>query len=85
MRRMTVRACAALLLASALALLRTRSWEIQGVTSVELDFPAVAKAGAGTVEWMIVEFDEYAGDIFDGIRKSYTYLTSRGLARGRSS
>jgi hypothetical protein len=31
-----------------------------------------------------VEFDEYRGDIFDGIRRSYTYLTERGLGEGKA-
>ena len=48
-----------------------------------LDFPAIVKAGAENIEWMIVEFDEYEKDIFDGMRKSYAYLTKNGLAKGR--
>lgn len=48
-----------------------------------MDFAAIASAGKGTVEWMIVEFDDYAGNIFDGIKESYTYLTSHGYAAGR--
>jgi sugar phosphate isomerase/epimerase len=48
-----------------------------------VDFPAIARAGGGNTEWMIVEFDEFAGDIFEGIRRSYTYLTASVLAEGR--
>ncbi len=48
-----------------------------------MDFPAVSKAGGRNTQWMIVEFDEYAGNIFDGIRESYSYLTRNRLARGR--
>ena len=48
-----------------------------------LDFPAIAKAGGRNIDWMIVEFDEYDKDIFDGIRKSYSYLTKKGLAEGK--
>jgi sugar phosphate isomerase/epimerase len=48
-----------------------------------IDFPAIARAGGGNTEWMIVEFDEYAGDIFEGIRKSYAYIAAEGLAAGR--
>jgi sugar phosphate isomerase/epimerase len=48
-----------------------------------LDFPAIVKAGGKNIEWMIVEFDEYDRDIFDGIKKSYTYLTKKGLAKGK--
>jgi len=48
-----------------------------------LDFPAIVKAGGKNIEWMIVEFDEYDKDIFDGIKKSYAYLTKNGLAEGK--
>ena len=41
------------------------------------------RAGGTNIKWMIVEFDEYANDIFDGIQKSYTYLTKNGLAEGK--
>ena len=49
-----------------------------------MDFPAIVKAGGNNIQWMIVEFDEYDKDIFDGIRKSYTFLTQRGFAKGKS-
>ena len=48
-----------------------------------VDFPAIARAAGGNTEWMIAEFDEYAGDIFDGIANSYAYLTGNRLAEGR--
>jgi sugar phosphate isomerase/epimerase len=48
-----------------------------------LDFAAIVKAGGKNIEWMIVEFDEYDKDIFDGIKKSYTYLTKNKLAEGK--
>jgi sugar phosphate isomerase/epimerase len=48
-----------------------------------LDLHAIAKAAGSNTEWMIVEFDEYDKDIFDGIAKSYRYLTKGGLARGK--
>ena len=48
-----------------------------------MNFGAIAKAGRNSVEWMIVEFDEYAKSIFDGIQQSYKYLTSNGYAVGR--
>lgn len=47
-----------------------------------LDFPAIAKAGGNNTEWMIAEFDEYAGDIFAGLQASYSYLTQHGLVHG---
>jgi len=49
-----------------------------------VDFPAIARAGGGNTEWMIVEFDEFAGDIFEGIKGSYAYLIANGLAEGRA-
>jgi len=48
-----------------------------------LDFPGIVKAGGKNIEWMIVEFDEYEHDIFEGIQKSYAYLTKNGLAKGK--
>ncbi|MGA9119924.1 MAG: sugar phosphate isomerase/epimerase [Bacteroidota bacterium] len=48
-----------------------------------MDFGAIATAGAGNTEWWIVEFDEYDKDIFDGIRQSYQYLSSKGYAVGK--
>jgi hypothetical protein len=47
-----------------------------------MDFPSIVKAGGSKIKWMIVEFDEYAGNIFDGVQKSYAYLTKNGLAKG---
>ena len=51
--------------------------------SGSLDFPAIVKAGGENIQWMIVEFDEYAGNIFDGLQSSYNYLTRNGLADGK--
>ena len=48
-----------------------------------MDFGSIVKAGGIHTEWMIVEFDEYEKDIFDGIQRSYAYLTSKGYATGR--
>ena len=48
-----------------------------------LNFPAIVKAGGENIRWMIVEFDEYEHDIFEGISRSYKYLTSHDLARGK--
>lgn len=50
-----------------------------------MDFPAIVEAGGEHIKWMIVEFDEYAGDIFDGIGQSYSYLTKNKLAKGAKS
>jgi sugar phosphate isomerase/epimerase len=48
-----------------------------------MDFRAIAKAGGKNTQWMIIEFDEFAKDIFDGIKKSYTFLVQNGLAAGK--
>ena len=48
-----------------------------------MDFPAIVKAGGDNTEWMIVEFDEYDKNIFDGIQASYAFLTGHGLAEGK--
>ncbi len=48
-----------------------------------MDFPAIAKAGGRNTRWMIVEFDEYDKSIFDGIGRSYSYLTKHRFATGR--
>jgi sugar phosphate isomerase/epimerase len=50
-----------------------------------LDFPAIVKAGGINTKWMIVEFDDYAGNIFDGIKSSYDYLIKNKLAKGNIS
>jgi hypothetical protein len=48
-----------------------------------LDFSSIVKAGGENIKWMIVEFDEYDKNIFDGIKKSYDYLTKNNLAEGK--
>lgn len=48
-----------------------------------MDFPAIAAAGQENTEWMIVEFDEYAGDIFEGLKSSYGYLASKGFIQAK--
>lgn len=39
-----------------------------------LDFKSILSAGEDDIKWLVVEFDEYAGDILKGIRQSYNYL-----------
>jgi sugar phosphate isomerase/epimerase len=39
-----------------------------------LDIPAIIKAGQGSTEWLIVEFDSCATDILTAVEKSYQYL-----------
>jgi sugar phosphate isomerase/epimerase len=48
-----------------------------------MDFPSIAKAGGNNIKWMIVEFDEYNKNIFDGVQQSYNYLTKKDLAKGK--
>lgn len=47
-----------------------------------VDLPAVVQA-AGAAEWLIVELDRCATDMLAAVGKSYTYLTTHGLGRGR--
>jgi sugar phosphate isomerase/epimerase len=42
-----------------------------------LDFPKIIKAGQGSTEWLIVEFDSCATDILPAVEKSCQYL--RGM------
>ena len=55
---------------------------MQPIGSGVMDFPAVVKASAGNVEWMIVELDRCDGDMMDAVVESYRYLTAEGLATG---
>lgn len=47
------------------------------------DFPAIVKAAAGNTQWMIVEMDKVATDLFTAIQDSYVYLVKNKLARGK--
>jgi sugar phosphate isomerase/epimerase len=47
------------------------------------DFKGIINASRSQVEWLIVEFDTCATDIFVAIEESYRYLTRNGLGRGR--
>lgn len=51
----------------------------------KVDMPAVAMAGAGTAEWMIVELDSCATDMLTAVKQSYDYLVGNGLARGNKN
>jgi sugar phosphate isomerase/epimerase len=53
------------------------------VGSGSMDITAIIHAGGSNTKWVVVEFDEYDKDIFDGINQSYQYLTKKGLAKGR--
>jgi sugar phosphate isomerase/epimerase len=47
------------------------------------NFPAIVNAANGNTEWMIVEMDKTATDVFTAIRESYIYLVKNGLAKGK--
>jgi sugar phosphate isomerase/epimerase len=49
------------------------------------DFPAIVKAANGNTQWMVVEMDLVATDLFTAIQDSYTYLIKNGLARGKKA
>jgi sugar phosphate isomerase/epimerase len=44
-----------------------------------LDFPAILAASNGAAEWLIVELDECATDMFTAVERSYRYLTEQQL------
>jgi sugar phosphate isomerase/epimerase len=47
-----------------------------------LDMPGIIRAGQGT-EWLIVELDRCATDMFAAVQKSCVYLVTKGLGHGR--
>jgi len=48
-----------------------------------LDMPAIIRsADPNILEWLVVELDECATDMFEAVERSYDYLTSTGLAVG---
>lgn len=47
------------------------------------NFSAIVKAANGNTEWMIVEMDKTATDVFDAIQESYNYLVKNKLATGK--
>ena len=49
----------------------------------KVNVPSVAKAGAGTAAWMVVELDSCATDMLEAVKKSHAYLVGKGLARGK--
>lgn len=50
----------------------------------KIDIPAcVAAADPNVLKWLVVELDEYDGDMFSAVEQSYRYLTEKGLAHGR--
>lgn len=53
------------------------------VGSGKLDIPRILQAADPNVlEWLIVELDSYAGDMFEAVEASYRYLVNNGLGYG---
>ena len=51
----------------------------------KLDIPGIiAAADPDVLEWIVVELDACDTDMMTAVKKSYTYLTSNGLAEGRA-
>jgi sugar phosphate isomerase/epimerase len=48
-----------------------------------VDIPACVAAGAAHTEWLIVELDECATDMFTAVDRSYQYLLEKDLGRGQ--
>ena len=44
------------------------------------NFPAIVQAADGNTEWMVVEMDKTAGDVFDALKESFDYLINNKLA-----
>ena len=47
------------------------------------NFPEIVKAANGNTEWMVVEMDRTATDVFIVIKESYDYLIKNKLAKGK--
>jgi sugar phosphate isomerase/epimerase len=43
--------------------------------------PAIVDAAKGNIDWMVIEMDKVATDVFEAIRESYDYLTKNKFAR----
>jgi sugar phosphate isomerase/epimerase len=50
-----------------------------------VDIPGIVAAGAGSVEWLVVELDRCDTDVMQAVRKSYQYLSGKGLGRGNKN
>lgn len=44
------------------------------------NFPAIVKAADGNTEWMVIEMDKTAGDVFVALKESYDYLINHHMA-----
>jgi len=50
-----------------------------------VDVRAIINAAESSAEWLVVELDQCATDMMTAVEKSYRYLTSKGLARGKKN
>ena len=55
----------------------------QALGTGAIDVPAIIAASAGNAEWLIVELDDYDGDMFTAVAESAAYMIGNGLAAGR--
>ena len=46
-----------------------------------MDIPALLEASAGHADWLIIELDECATDMFTAVKSSYDYLAKIETAR----
>jgi sugar phosphate isomerase/epimerase len=47
------------------------------------NFPAIIKASNGNAEWLVVEIDKTAGDVFVDLKESFDYLIDNKMAKVR--
>jgi sugar phosphate isomerase/epimerase len=47
-----------------------------------MNIPAIATAGRGSLEWIIVELDVVKSDVFEAVKESYEYMVSNHFAKG---
>ena len=47
------------------------------------NFPAIVRASNGRAEWLVIEMDKTATDVFDALRESVDYLVSHQFVRER--
>jgi sugar phosphate isomerase/epimerase len=45
------------------------------------DFPAIVKAANGNTEWMVVEMDKTANDVFKELKDSYDYMVKNKMVQ----
>jgi sugar phosphate isomerase/epimerase len=60
-----------------------RGVPMQALGEGVVDIPACVRAGEAHAEWLIVELDECATDMFEAVEKSYQYLVQNGLGQGQ--